>query len=162
MSDRDLRAFFIGGEWVQPDSTAEFPVFNPASEARIGTIMLGNEADVNRAVAAAAAAFEGYSRTTKAERLTLLNRLLKESAARLEDLARAMTAEMGAPITMSREAQADAAVGHLKAFIEALEKQEARETLPNGEILVREPIGVCGLITPWNWPIYQIALKVIP
>ncbi|MDE0717881.1 MAG: aldehyde dehydrogenase family protein, partial [Rhodospirillaceae bacterium] len=162
MSDRDLRAFFIGGDWVQPDSTAEFPVLNPATEARIGTIMLGNEADVNRAVAAAAAAFEGYSRTTKAERLALLNRLLAESAARLEDLARAMTAEMGAPITMSREAQADAAVGHLKAFIEALEKQEERETLPNGEILVREPIGVCGLITPWNWPIYQIALKVIP
>ena len=162
MSDRDLRAHYIGGEWVAPDSTAEFPVLNPATEARIGTIVLGNEADVDRAVAAAASAFESYSRTARAERLALLNRLLEESAARLEELARAMTAEMGAPITMSREAQADAAVGHLKAFIEALERQEERETLPNGEILVREPIGVCGLITPWNWPIYQIALKVIP
>lgn len=162
MADRDLRAFFIGGEWVTPDSKAEFPVLNPATEQRIGTILLGNEVDVNRAVAAAAAAFERYSRTPKEDRLALLHRLLEESTARLEDLARAMTAEMGAPIAMSREAQADGAVGHLKAFIEALERQEPRETLPNGEILVREPIGVCGLITPWNWPVYQIALKVVP
>ncbi|MXW92681.1 MAG: aldehyde dehydrogenase family protein [Rhodospirillaceae bacterium] len=162
MTERDLSAFLVGGEWVTPSSKTEFPVLNPATEQRIGTIVLGNETDVDRAVAAAVKAFRTYSLTTKAERLALLYRLMDETTARLEDLAQAMTAEMGAPITMAREAQADGAVGHLSAFIEALERQDERETLPNGEVLVREPIGVCGLITPWNWPIYQIALKVIP
>ncbi len=162
MAERDLRAFFIGGAWVRPQSDAEFPVLNPATGERIGTIVLGSPADADRAVAAAAAAFEAWSQTDKAERLALLNRLLAATEDRLEDLAQAMTAEMGAPITMSRQAQADGAAGHLRAFIAALEQQEARETLPNGEIVLREPVGVCGLITPWNWPVYQIALKVIP
>ena len=144
MTERDLRAFFIGGEWVEPDSSSEFPVLNPATEERIGTIVLGNGADVNRAVAAAAAAFETYSRTTREERLALLHRLLEESEARLEDLARAMTAEMGAPITMSREAQADAAVGHLKAFIEALEQQEERRNCRTAKSWCASPSASAG------------------
>ena len=159
---RDLRKFYIDGQWVASQSTSEFPVLNPATEQQIGVITLGNAADVDLAVAAASRAFETYSRTSKSERLGLLRALLRETERRFEDLAQAMCLEMGAPISMSRAAQADAAVGHLAAFITALEGQPDRETLANGDILLREPIGVCGLITPWNWPMNQIVLKVAP
>ncbi len=159
---RDLKQFYIGGRWVTPSSTREFAVVNPATEEQFATIMLADPADVDRAVAAAKAAFEAGHLATKAERLARLEALLAVTAARLEDLAQAMTLEMGAPITMSRELQADAAVGHLTGFIDALRAQPEREALANGDVVVREPIGVCGLITPWNWPINQIALKVIP
>ena len=159
---QNLNKFYIDGEWVTPDSTTEFPVMNPATEQQIGVITLGNEDDVNRAVAAAKAAFETYSRTTKEERLAMLEKLLEVTKARMEELAQAMTAEMGAPITMARSPQADSAVKHLQDFIKALKSLDERETLPNGDTLVREPIGVCGLITPWNWPINQVVLKVIP
>lgn len=159
---RDLRKFYIDGQWVTPNSKSEFSVLNPATEQQIGVITLGNAADVDLAVAAAARAFATYSRTSKQERLDLLRALLAETKRRFEDLAQAMSQEMGAPISMSREAQADAAVGHLEAFIAALEVQVERETLENGDVLLREPIGVCGLITPWNWPMNQIVLKVVP
>lgn len=159
---KNLGKFYIDGKWVAPESDRKFPVLNPATEEQIGEIILGNEADVNKAVAAAKKAFESYSRTTPTERMKLLERLMEVSRARFEDLAQAISSEMGAPINVSREAQADAAIGHLQGFIDAMKKQELRETLDNGDILVREPIGVCGLITPWNWPINQIALKVIP
>jgi len=159
---QNLNKFYINGEWVKPASNTEFPVLNPATEQQIGVITLGNEDDVNRAVAAAKAAFETYSRTTKEERLALLEKLLEVTKARMEELAQAMTAEMGAPITMSRSPQADSAVEHLQDFIKALKSLDEREILPNGDTLVREPIGVCGLITPWNWPINQVVLKVIP
>ena len=157
-----LGKFYIDGKWVAPASDRKFPVLNPATEEQIGEIALGSEADVNRAVAAAKKAFQTYGRTTQAERLKLLERMMEVSRARFEDLAQAISREMGAPITMSREAQADAAIGHLQGFIDAMKKQKLRETLDNGDIVVREPVGVCGLITPWNWPINQIALKVIP
>ena len=159
---RDLRKFYIGGQWVASQSNSEFPVLNPATEQQIGVITLGNAADVDLAVAAASRAFATYSRTSKSERLGLLRALLRETERRFEDLAQAMCLEMGAPISMSRAAQADAAVGHLAAFITALEGQPDREALANGDILLREPIGVCGLITPWNWPMNQIVLKVAP
>jgi len=159
---QNLNKFYIDGAWVKPASNTEFPVLNPATEQQIGVITLGNEDDVNRAVAAAKAAFETYSRTTKEERLALLEKLLEVTKARMEELAQAMTAEMGAPITMSRSPQADSAVEHLQDFIKALKSLDDRETLPNGDTLVREPIGVCGLITPWNWPINQVVLKVVP
>lgn len=158
----NLGKFYIDGQWVTPTSDHRFPVLNPATEQQIGTITLANEADVNRAVAAASAAFETFSQVSKAERLALLERLLEATKARAEDLAQAMSLEMGAPITMAREAQADAGIGHLEGFIAALKQLEEREDLGNGDILLREPIGVCGLITPWNWPINQIALKVVP
>ena len=157
-----LDKFYIDGQWVEPNSDERFPVLIPATEAKLGEIVLGNLADVDRAVAAARAAFDHYSRTVKDERIALLERLLVLSAERREAMAQAMTAEMGAPITMSREVQADAAVGHLQGILEALKTQTPRETLHNGDVLVREPIGVCGLITPWNWPINQVALKVLP
>jgi len=143
-------------------SSATLPVMNPATEAQIGTVAMGNAADVDRAVAAAKAAFEGFSTTSKQVRLDLLYRLKAVTERRFEDLAQAMRMEMGAPITMARAAQADAAIGHLQGFIDALEELEERKVLASGDILLREPIGVCGLITPWNWPMNQIALKVIP
>ena len=158
----NLLKFYINGEWVAPHSTETMPVLNPATEERIAEVALGDAVDVDRAVAAASAAFATYSRTTKAERLALLDRILAESERRFEDLAQAMRMEMGAPITFAREAQADAAIGHLQGFKAALEQLEEREDFANGEVLLREPIGVCGLITPWNWPINQIVLKVIP
>lgn len=135
---------------------------NPATETQVGVITLANESDVNNAVTAASAAFIEFSQTSKAERIALLERLLEQTRERFEDLAQAMTVEMGAPISMSRAAQADAGVGHLEGFIDALTQLNDRKKLANGDILLREPIGVCGLITPWNWPINQIALKVIP
>lgn len=158
----NLSNFYIGGAWVDPISDATMPVLNPATEAQIGSVAMGNVADVDRAVAAAKAAFESFSQTSKSDRLALLGKLKTVTEKRIEDLAQAMRMEMGAPITMARDAQADAAVGHLQGFIDALETLEERATLTNGDILLREPIGVCGLITPWNWPMNQIALKVIP
>ena len=158
----NLKQFYINGKWVTPNSKIEFPVLNPANNSQVGTIILGNQLDVDKAVAAAKEAFKTYSKTTKEDRLKLLNNLLKITKERFEELAQAITTEMGAPITMSREAQADAGVGHLEGFIEALENSKERKELSNGDTIVRQPIGVCGLITPWNWPINQIALKVIP
>ena len=158
----NLLKFYIGGQWVPPASDATMPVLNPATEAQIGSVAMGNAADVDKAVAAAKAAFESFSQTSKADRLALLHRLKTVTEKRIEDLAQAMRMEMGAPISMARDAQADAAVGHLQGFIDALETLEERTTLANGDVLMREPIGVCGLITPWNWPMNQIALKVVP
>ncbi|WP_022706271.1 aldehyde dehydrogenase family protein [Paracoccus zeaxanthinifaciens] len=158
----DIDTFFIGGEWVAPQGTRTMPILTPRDNSRIGTLTLGDASDVDRAVAAACKAFEGFSTTTKAERLELLRRMARITERRMDDLAHAITTEMGAPITMSRDVQADSGLGHLNAFIAALQALDEEETLPNGDILSREPIGVCGLITPWNWPINQIALKVVP
>jgi aldehyde dehydrogenase (NAD+) len=158
----NLSKFYIDGAWVTPQSEQRFPVLNPATEQRVGEIILGNSDDVNLAVAAANRAFEDFSQTSKEQRLALLDRLLEVTKNRLEDLAQAITLEMGAPISMSREAQADAAVGHLVGYIEALKAQQQRGLLANGDTYLYEPIGVCGLITPWNWPVNQVSLKVIP
>ncbi|MGJ8589879.1 MAG: aldehyde dehydrogenase family protein [Yoonia sp.] len=158
----NLTKFYIDGQWVAPQSSITLPVLNPATEEQIGTVAMGNAQDVDRAVAAAKAAFMDFSTTSKSDRLDLLHRLKAATERRFEDLAQAMRMEMGAPITMARSAQADAAIGHLQGFIDALEQLEERQVLANGDVLLREPIGVCGLITPWNWPMNQIALKVIP
>ena len=157
-----LLKFYINGEWVDPISAEKMPVLNPASAEQVGEVALGNDADVDRAVAAAQAAFEHYSQTSKADRLALLGQIREVTERRFEELAQAMRLEMGAPITMARDAQADAAIGHLDGFVAALEKLEEQERFDNGEVLLREPIGVCGLITPWNWPMNQLVLKVIP
>lgn len=158
----NLTKFYLNGAWVEPHSSAQLKVLNPATEKQIGWVAMGNATDVNRAVAAASQAFASFSKTSKTERLALLSRLKQGTEARFEDLAQAMCMEMGAPISMAREAHADAAVGHLQAFIDALTVLEERVTLDNGDLLLREPIGVCGLITPWNWPMNQIVLKVVP
>ncbi|MDA9354482.1 aldehyde dehydrogenase family protein [Amylibacter sp.] len=152
----------MNGEWVLPLSKTTMNVINPANEKNIGKIILANELDVNFAVEAAKSAFPNFSQTSKEERLELLKKLLDISKKRLPELAKVISLEMGAPITMSLELQADAAVGHLEGYIEALINQVEREKLANGDIQVREPVGICGLITPWNWPVNQIALKVLP
>ena len=159
---KNLNKFYINGDWVTPISTDTFPVTNPANEEIIGTIAMGNQEDVNIAVEAANEAFITYSTTSKEERLNLFKKLREVTMRRYEALAQAITCEMGAPISMSRDAQTDAAIGHLDGFITALEQHKEKTTLDNGDILIKEPIGVCGLITPWNWPINQITLKVLP
>lgn len=158
----NLKRFYINGEWVDPISDQTMLVINPATEAEIGTVALGNARDVDLAVEAASAAFDQFSQTTKMDRLDLLKSVMVITKRRLEDLAQAMRMEMGAPITMARSSQADAAIGHLQGFIDALEEHDERIKLKNGDIMVHEPVGVCGLITPWNWPINQITLKVLP
>ena len=158
----NLQKFYINGKWVKPNSTKTMAVLNPATEDLIGEIILGNSEDVDMAVSAAKNAFSSFSKTSKNDRLELLNKIRQISEKRFEDLANAMTSEMGAPHRMARDAQADAAIGHLDGFIDALKKHEEKIVLSNSDILLKEPIGVCGLITPWNWPINQITLKVLP
>ena len=158
----DLKKFFIDGKWIIPNSTNIFPVIDPSNEKIFAEIILGNDKDVEAAVYAAKKAFNIFSSFSKGDRLKLLENLLLVMEKRFEDLAKSMTKEMGAPIKFSRNSQADSGIGHLKGFIESLKKQSQRELISNGDILVREPIGVCALITPWNWPINQITLKVIP
>jgi len=158
----NLDKYYINGEWVVPLSKTTMNVINPANEHSIGKIILANELDVNLAVAAAKSAFSSFSQTSKEERLKLLKALLEISKKRLPELAKVISLEMGAPMTMSLELQADAAVGHLEGYIEALINQQEREKLSNGDVQVREPVGICGLITPWNWPVNQIALKALP
>jgi aldehyde dehydrogenase (NAD+) len=158
----DKRKFYIDGKWVEPATQNDLLVLNPATEKPIAVISLGTAVDVDRAVAAAKKAFASYSRTTVEERLALLEKLLAIYKRRYDEMADTITAELGAPRTMSHEQQADVGVGHLQGFINALKRLKLREKLPNGDTLLREPIGVCGLITPWNWPVNQIALKVVP
>jgi aldehyde dehydrogenase (NAD+) len=158
----DKRKFYINGEWADPIVANDLEVLNPATEKPVAVISMGTAADIDRAVAAAKKAFVTYSRTSVKERLALLEKLLSIYKRRYDEMAQTITLELGAPLTMSREQQADVGVGHLQGFIDALKRLHMREVLPNGDVLLREPIGVCGLITPWNWPINQIALKVVP
>ncbi len=155
-------SFYINGTWVEPAGDQALAVINPATEAEIARIAMGGKEDVDHAVAAAKAAFESWSRTSGQERLSLLHMVLEIYQRRYDEFAAAITAEMGAPKTLSEEAQTETGVSHLVAMIDVLGTFEFEKTLPNGDLLVREPIGVCGLITPWNWPINQIVLKVIP
>ncbi len=156
----DLK-FYIDGAWVDPVVPATLDVIDPATEEAFTAISVGSKADVDRAVAAARAAFDGFSRTGKAERLALLRVMLAAYNERFEDIARAVSREMGAPIGFAREAQAWAGRAHMEATIEALEAYEFSH-LRGTTMVVKEPIGVCALITPWNWPLNQIVCKVAP
>ncbi|MGB5559745.1 MAG: aldehyde dehydrogenase family protein [Paracoccaceae bacterium] len=162
MTVLDKRKFYIDGAWVDPSTPNDFPVLNPATEDQIATISMGSAADIDRAVTAAHRAFESFSRTSKQERIELLESILTVYEGRIGEFAEAITAEMGAPAKLSINAQAPVGVGHLKGFLAALKEFEFERTNQNGDIIRREPIGVCGLITPWNWPINQIVLKVLP
>jgi aldehyde dehydrogenase (NAD+) len=153
--------FYIDGQWVEPITPNLFNVINPAVEDVAGQISLGTSADVDRAVTAARRAFPDYSQTGKEERLALLLRIIDRYQARSEELACAMTLEMGSPITFSREVQAPNALGHFKQMVEVLKTYEL-ERFMGGTLIRREPIGVCGLITPWNWPLNQITSKLAP
>jgi aldehyde dehydrogenase (NAD+) len=153
--------FYIDGEWVDPVVANRIAVIDPSTEQVFAEISGGSAADVDRAVAAAKAAFPAFSRTSKEERLALLRRCLEIYERRYDEIAEACTREMGAPIQFAKDAQAFVGKGHLQALIEVFEGfefSEARGTT----MVVKEPIGVCGLITPWNWPLNQIVCKVAP
>ncbi|RWN02860.1 MAG: aldehyde dehydrogenase family protein [Mesorhizobium sp.] len=153
--------FFIDGKWVAPVVPVTLDVIDPSTEEAYTKISVGSKADVDRAVAAAKAAFLAFSQTSKAERLTLLKRILEVYNERYEDIAQAVSQEMGAPITWARQAQVWAGRAHLEATIRALEDYQFSEKRGT-TMVVKEPIGVCALITPWNWPLNQIVCKVAP
>ncbi len=157
----DYRKFYIDGRWVEPSEPREFTVINPATEEPAGVISMGSAKDVDRAVSAARRAFESFSQTSRESRLALLERILAVYKKRYTDIADAMREEMGAPTTLARGSQAGIGVGHITAMIEVLKTFEFEERRGSSR-LVLEPVGVCGLITPWNWPMNQVAAKVIP
>jgi aldehyde dehydrogenase (NAD+) len=159
----NMRNFYIDGAWVAPRDGTDFPVYNPATEEAYATISLGGAADAEAAISAARRAFASWSMTTPAERGEVLRAILTVYEKRARDMAEAISNEMGAPIDMSLADQAASGRGHLKAFIRALDSFEWQHPLRpgvEGQDLVYEPAGVAGLITPWNWPMNQVVLKV--
>jgi len=158
---RDYLKFYINGAWVDPVAPKTLDVINPATEAVAGRISMGGAADVDKAVKAARAAFETWSQSSVEERIALFERLIEEYKKRYADMAAAITEEMGAPAVLSQKAQAAMGIGHLQSALGVLKNYHFQE--PRGTtMIVKEPIGVCGLITPWNWPVNQIACKVAP
>ncbi|PPR16512.1 MAG: 3-succinoylsemialdehyde-pyridine dehydrogenase [Alphaproteobacteria bacterium MarineAlpha9_Bin3] len=155
------KRFYINGEWVDPISPKTLEVINPANEEVISEISMGSEEDVNIAVLAAKNAFSSFSHTSREERLDLFERIMEVYKKRMPDLAKAITSEMGAPVNLANAAQAPAGLGHLSKAYKTL-KEYNFEFEMNTTIIRKEPVGVCGLITPWNWPINQIACKVGP
>ena len=158
---REMLQFYIDGKWVDPVTPNPFDVINPATEAVCGRISLGSAADVDLAVAAARRAFATYSQTTREERIALLEAILAEFTKRHDEVAEAIMEEMGAPWSLAKNAQAASGPQHIKAALRALKTFEFEER-NRTTLIVKEPIGVCGLITPWNWPMNQIAVKVAP
>src|SRR5580692_11618744 len=157
----DNRQFYIDGKWVDPVEPKEFQVINPANESVAGIVSMGSAKDVDRAVAAARRAFEHYSHTSTAERVALLERVLAAFTARTEEFAQAISTEMGAPMWLARSAQAPSGSGTVSAMIDVMRSFPFEEKQGRTHV-VHEPVGVCALITPWNWPINQIAAKVVP
>ena len=157
----DCRKFYIGGAWVEPLDARDFPITSPATGEDIGTVALASAADVERAVAAAVAAFPAWSTTTLAGRKAVLLRVRDAYVARQGAIAAAISAEMGAPMSLATGAQAPSGLAHIVAMLEVLETFEF-ERFEGRTRIVLEPVGVCGLITPWNWPVNQIACKVVP
>ena len=153
--------FYIDGRWIDPAVPATLEVIDPSTEQPFATISLGSKADVDRAVAAARGAFDAFARTSREDRLGLLRRILERYNSRAEDLAEAVSQEMGAPLSFARDAQVWAGRVHLEATIEALEAYEFSR-VRGTSLIVKEPIGVAALITPWNWPLNQIVCKVAP
>ncbi|MFN3847596.1 MAG: aldehyde dehydrogenase family protein, partial [Paracoccaceae bacterium] len=158
---RNLLRFYINGAWVAPAGSARLGVENPATEDIFAEVALGTVADADRAVAAARAAFDGFSIWPVTDRIALVRRILECYNARYDDFADAMRQEMGAPVAWSRDAQTWAGQVHLDSTIKAAESMVWEETVGTTRI-IHEGIGVCALITPWNWPMNQIACKVAP
>jgi aldehyde dehydrogenase (NAD+) len=158
---REMLQFYIDGKWVDPQSPNTLDVINPATEEICGRISIGAAADVDLAVAAATRAFETYSQTSREERIELLELVLAEFAKRHDEVAEAIMEEMGAPWRLARDSQAASGPQHIKAAIRAL-KDYPFEERNRTTLVIKEPIGVCGLITPWNWPMNQVAVKVAP
>src|SRR5882757_9156449 len=157
----DFLKFYINGAWVDPVKPNAIDVINPATEESCAKISLGSDADVDKAVAAAKAAFPSFSRTTKEQRVALLEKILEVYKTRYDDIAKAISMEMGAPITLAMKAQAATGVGHLMQMIKTLKEFEF-EKVKGTTLIAHEAIGVCAFITPWNWPINQIVCKVGP
>ena len=157
--------FYIDGKWVTPKSKEEIKVINPATEEDCAVISLGNKEDINDAVSAAKKAYESWSFSSKDERLKLLEKLYENYKKRWSDIAEAITTEMGAPKDFATKLQAGTGAAHLKSFIRYLKNFEFEKPLGNhapNQRLIYEPKGVCALITPWNWPMNQVCLKVMP
>ncbi len=153
--------FYIDGAWVDPTVKKTTPVVNPATEEAMYEVALGSKADVDKAVAAARRAFESYSQTSREERVALLEKIIAVYKARMKEIGAAISDEMGAPLPFAERFQAGAGLGHIMTTLDVLKNYPFEEPLGSA-LLVREPIGVIGMITPWNWPLNQIACKVAP
>jgi len=153
--------FYIDGAWTAPVSGKTMPVVNPATEEALYEVALGSAADVDKAAAAARRAFESYSMATREDRVSLLQRIVEIYKSRMKEIAAAISDEMGAPLAFAERAQAGAGLGHLMTALEVLKTYPFEERLGSA-MLLREPVGVAGMITPWNWPLNQIACKVAP
>jgi aldehyde dehydrogenase (NAD+) len=158
---KECLKFYIDGQWVDPIEPKTLDVMNPATDEPCGRISIGSAADVDRAVAAARKAFESFSRTTREERVALMERVLGAYQARLGDLAETISMEMGAPMWLAKAAQAPSGMAHVANTLEVLKTYEFTRT-KGSTALMHEPVGVCGFITPWNWPVNQIMCKVAP
>ena len=158
---KDCRHFYIDGGWVRPARACDFEVINPATEEPIATISLGSAADVDTALAAAKRAFELYSETTVDQRIEFLQRIMQVYQSKIDEMAETISQEMGAPISLSRAAQAPVGLWHLSEIVKVMGHFKF-EQLKCSTLMRKEPIGVCGLITPWNWPMNQIVCKVAP
>ena len=158
---REMLKFYIDGKWVDPVKANPVDVINPATEESCGRISLGSAADVDLAVAAAKRAGPGYAATTREQRIQLLESILAEFAKRHDEIAEAIMDEMGAPWGLAKGAQAGSGPQHIKAAIRALKTFDFEER-NRSTLIVKEPIGVCALITPWNWPVNQVVCKVAP
>lgn len=158
---RDYLKFYIDGQWVQPKGTETLAVINPATEAVAGRVTLGTAEDVDIAVRAARKAFASFSLTSREERIDLLERISAEYMKRFADMALAITEEMGAPSWLAQQGQAAAGMGHVQTALQVLKTYSFEEERGTTR-LVKEPIGVCAFITPWNWPVNQIVCKVAP
>ena len=154
--------FYINGQWVAPEKSNDFAVIDPSTEEQCAVISLGNQEDTDAAVQAARNTFDAWSQTSKTDRVALLKRLLKIYNDCAEEMAQAMSLEMGAPINLSRSSQVGAGSWHLEGFLDAFDSFEFERAFTPTETTLLEPIGVCALITPWNWPMNQIMLKVVP
>ncbi|TVO58079.1 aldehyde dehydrogenase family protein [Denitromonas halophila] len=161
----EKRQFYINGQWVAPKHAKDLEVINPSTEQACAVISLGDQADTDAAVAAARAAFPAWRDKTLDERLSYIDALLRIYTERADDMAATISLEMGAPIDLAKMAQSAAGAGHIKTFLRAARgfafERPLGEHAPTTRIRY-EPIGVCGLITPWNWPMNQVTLKVIP
>ncbi len=153
--------FYIDGAWVDPVTSKSLPVVNPATEETLYKIALGSTKDVDRAVAAARRAFESYSQSSRDDRIALLTRIVDVYRTRMKDIGAAISDEMGAPLGFAERFQAGAGLGHIVSTLEILKSYAFEEPLGSA-LIVREPIGVVGMIAPWNWPMNQIMCKVAP
>ncbi|MGD2133143.1 MAG: aldehyde dehydrogenase family protein [Maricaulaceae bacterium] len=158
---RDYTKFYINGEWVDPVTPKTGDVINPATEEPAGKISLGSTADVDKAMAAARAAFPAWSTTSREERIAYLEKIIEAFKARSDDLTKAVSEEMGSPVWFAQRAQVGAGLAHFMTALETLKSYEF-EHVRNGTLIRYEPIGVCALITPWNWPLNQVTTKVAP